>query len=648
MMYVCLLALHEGSKHVADDLQMKKRGARPSAATFTIMLNGFAKNSHLPGVRAVHHAYSIFKSIFNEKSLARPNIIHLNAMLKVCAWSHDMDTLWKVLDELPEDGPKADMKTYTVILNAIKDATQRDIDRIPANQVDEIIARRAVGIRDGKRLWADIVSQWRTGQMAIDNSLVCAMADLLLDYSGERGCYDVLALFNQTMGLPIFADKPPGDIPSGPSARRRRYEDTVLTSPAPAMRSPQNQDYLDQDADNLGDQEMAQIDPAEAGKEEREESFEGLFDPVNNTSSNGKNQSDEAGSISALLKPGNRELSLILDACRLMTQGAGGGKEYWDYLTLKDSDYKIQPDEESFHQYLRLLRVTRSSRVSLEVIRDQMVPADVVQMKTFQIAMSCCRRDRANPNVLNTANELLALMDTHLPLPDPKALLGYLDLVDVLAENPQWLLTLNGLDIDEKDRSNLRMLGRKLKLSLLSVAISTIWPHVSKLCDTVERGPATKFNGDTRRRLRERMDNQVTGFLVLKVLVRTRSLMDDVLGPTYESVLSKSDRERLEPEAKSLRKFSNPHVVVKLDKAVLTPTPEQIDRYLENRQQFLGPEKPRSVSHSKTAMEDPSEETEQTEIEPEQGTVNLAEKQIESQEYLEIEEIGRRNEQTTQ
>lgn len=627
----------EDAQHVADILQMKKRGRRPNASTFTIMLDGFSRDSHQRGLHPVKTAYSIYKSIFTEKSGVRPNIIHFNAMLKVCGRHYDIDTLWKVVGDLPEEGPDApDMKTYTLILTSINAITQRDVDHIPPSQLDKMIARRAAGVRDGKRIWADIVNQWRTGRMKIDNRLVGTMANLLINGLDEHGCYDALALFNQTMGIPIFAKKPPDYVPSGSLTPQSLHEATVRTRPRTEI---DQQDDLDQDAGSLEDQEMEEMDRAEL-EEDEPVNFEGLFDPVTNTLPDEKSGSDNSASTPTLLKPGNVELSLILEACRLLTQGAGPGKEYWEYLTLRDDGPKIQPDEHSFHQYLRLLRVARSSRVALSMIRHQMVPANALEGKTFHIAMSCCRRDRQNPNVFNIANELLALMDTYLSLPDPRALIGYHELIDVLAANGQWLMMLNGLDVDEDKRSNLAQRGRQLKFALQTAALSKLQPHVSKLYEAAEKGQITKPS-DRSQHLKNKNEGSVTGFLALKALVRTRALMDTVLGPQYESLLSKSDRERIESEAKKLRKFSRPEMVVKFQNSVLTPTWEQRLQSMDSRA---------AVKHDgRQRAKEPPAGTEQTEVASKEERVDLAEKQTQDEEHSDVgKESKESNEQPAQ
>src|ERR1700727_157282 len=69
----------------------------------------------------------------------------------------------------------------------------------------------------------------------------------------------------------------------------------------------------------------------------------------------------------SFLRPENINLTFILEACRLMTQAIDAGKTYWHHLTRESNWYKIEPDSHTFNQCLRLLRVARSSKLSLDV-----------------------------------------------------------------------------------------------------------------------------------------------------------------------------------------------------------------------------------------------------------------------------------------
>ncbi|EAU38255.1 predicted protein [Aspergillus terreus NIH2624] len=429
--------------------------------------------------------------------------------------------------------------------------------------------RKTQGVTEGKRVWSDIIYQWGKGRLALDNQLVGAMGTLLLEGASDRDCYDVFALIHQTTGVPILAKEPPKSMPKR-SSTSRLQEDTGL------QEEVEDVPFVDE-----GNRLYRPSEPEQEASEEleeEEENFDNLFDPViSPDAAKPKEGGDEVGP--SYLTVGNRELSMIMEACLSMTQGLSTGKAYWNYLTREDHDYKIDPDSGSFHQYLRLLRLGRSSRATVEVIRDQMVPSGVLEGRTFHIAMSCCRRDRNNINVLKNSNELLKLMDEHLVLPDPKALEGYLELIRVLEDNPHLLVSLNGLNTDEKlSSSSLGRLGRELQFRLRQVAIDQLRPHVSKLDKAMEHGASIQLPGGNRKSRKPDPNSvhAVRGPQALKVLVQARGLIDTTLKPENASLLSKTLREQLEKDSMDLRKYSDASVMKMYKGLMISPTPEQV------------------------------------------------------------------------
>lgn len=550
--------------------QMKKRGRRPSEHTYTIMIKGFAHETKQRWVKPVEKAYSIWKSLSAPNSVVTPNIIHHNAMLEVCGRHHDLDTLWKVVSELPESGPDApDTRSYTLILMAIHRTMTRQLEFIPESQVRKRRAVRETHLRDAKRIWADVVRQWRAGSFQPDNHLVGTMAEILIDPLDEHSCYEALALFRQTMGIPILLKEPPRRSPLDSASEQGRWEAQHWHRSSTRQAQRVTEEHPEENAAKPEEE----LDPEE---EEDLESLEHVFDSV--TSNRDESKSPH------LLKPGNAELNFILAVCRLVTQGMSAGQSYWGLLTLKDSEFKVEPDSGNFHEYLRLLRVSRSSRLAVTTIREQMVPAGAAEGKTFHIAMSCCLRDRINPNVFLNARSLLDTMRECLPLPDPRPLNGFLELADVLAQNPQWLLSLNGIGDFDLTVSNLPTQGRKLKLALLTKAFSTLEPHMEKLYNAmmeeryIKNGPpGEKSPGAPKASGRSRY-GAVNGFLAMNFLNRTRTYLDRILGPEYAGMLAETDRKPLEDWSIKLRYFSRPDVVVKFTDSLLLPTPEEYQR----------------------------------------------------------------------
>lgn len=554
---------------------MKKRGRKPNERTYTIMLNGLSRAGRSPGLNAIETAYSVYRSISAANSAVPCSIIHSNAMLNVCWRSGDMDMLWRVAGELPEEGPGSpDSTTYTIILSAIRDAIDRDVAELQQSEFVQIPKRQAQGVKEAKRVWSDVVYQWEKGRLNLDSYVAGAMSTVLLQGSSDLDCYHVLALFHQTHGIPILVDEPPQDVPR-PSQPWDRHV------PPKPQEDVEDVPFVDEDNRLYHPSQPEQeVVKEEQEREEEEENFDNLFDSVVSTDAIEQKPTENAAGPS-YLTVSNRELSLILEACIAMTPSLGvkTGKAYWDYLTKQDSAHKIEPDSHSYHQYLRLLRLARSSRASVDLIRDQMVPSGVVDKKMFQIAMSCCRRDRNNPNMLIHANELLKLMDENLVLPNTKAMEGYLDAIRVLLDNPLLLMSLNGLMTPLKRSSKkLNSLGRELRFRLQHHAIAKLRPLVLKLVEAVENGEGTRKSGSGRQQARYEYKKSpaISGTQTLKVLGQVRALIDNVLKPENASFLPKRTRHALEMESKELRKYSKLEVMEEYEDVVISPTPEQV------------------------------------------------------------------------
>ncbi|GIC85216.1 pentatricopeptide repeat-containing protein [Aspergillus udagawae] len=553
--------------------EMKKRGRKPTSWTYTIMLYGLAtvpSSVHL-GLNPVQTALSIYRSIYELNSAVKPSIIHSNAMLTVCVRHGHTDTLWEIASELPEDGPGSpDAVTYTLILRAIRDGVSTDVNKM--SEIERILERKAQGLKEGKRIWSDVVYRWSRGQLDLDIQLVRTMARLLLEGGSERDCYDVFALLNQTTGLPILAKKP--------SPEGQRESERVRRQKNRSAENKETEDVPFVDEGNrpykLAETEMEEPEEKAKQKEEEDEDeeFENLFDPVVSTDSASKMKKGTIGP--SYVVPGDKELTILMEACFTMTQGLGAGKAYWKHLTLGDHEYTIRPDLPSLHAYLRLLRLYRASRATVEVVRDQVTEP---VWKTFHIAMSCCLRDRRNINVLKNANELLGLMDKSMVLPHPRALEKYLNLVQVLQDNPQHLVSLNGLKTGRKPSDSLDIMGRRLQLSLQTVALENLRPHIDKLHEALKNGKTSFIARQERQRAGA--GDTISGATARKVMDRTRGLIDEILKPENASLLSKSDRDQLEQESQKLSEYSDAEMVRKFEYARVHPTLEQVMAFQE-------------------------------------------------------------------
>lgn len=341
--------------------EMKKRGQRPDAHTYTIMLRGLSQ--HIDKPNAVQEAVKIYNSIFAPNSAVKPNTIHTNAIINVCARGGDMDSLWAVAGKLPDRGPGSpDRITFSTILNAIRENTVKEVtksadrvktSKVPGAQSEEEAAEErsrmyAKAVEDGRKMWEDISFRWRRADLVIDEQLVCAMGRLLLACGVDRDVEQVLDLVEVTMNLRL------------------------------------------KERGGQGKQQVQWL--------------EGSTDP----------SSLPLMDSNIYATPGPNTLSMLLQACSQKRSIQHLSKSYWQRLTDPNGAYRIQPDAGNIIMYLRLLRQQRASADTLELLsRDW--PEDIAKVlfrrASFVIAFSTCMRDKRNPNVFKTAQKMLKIAE---------------------------------------------------------------------------------------------------------------------------------------------------------------------------------------------------------------------------------------------
>ncbi|KAJ5790793.1 uncharacterized protein N7518_007804 [Penicillium psychrosexuale] len=595
---------------------MKKRGRRPTPRTYTIMLKGFSAAPRSLGVAKT--AASVYRSIGSPNSGVKLDIIHTNAMLTVCHRHWDMDRLWKIAGELPEEGPGApDATTYTIILNAVQFAARRDIQKRSPDEIEQILERKAQVITEGKRIWADVIWRWKNRTLEIDNELVNGMASLLLEGGSDIDCYNVMELYKQTMGIPILQKRP---IENEKTTRRRiTPEQTQALEVSEATRQSELEDVPFVDENNRPienfksavevEQELMEameeveeekaeeeVQEEEEEEEEEEEDFSELFKPV-------VPQAEEL----SFLKPDSKELTLILNACFTMTQGSEGGQAYWKHMTLEDHDYRIDPDTFTYIQYFRLLRISRSSKISVKTMREQMVPSGQATGTAFHVALSVCRRDRRNHSVLQHANELVGLMDKALILPDIRVLEGYLETIQILSANSSVLLHLRGLDTEDSKSTKspkLHEMGRKLQAKLRLAAIATLRPYILQLHEAMENGkPESKTRWSA---LQNTLSDSVAGPAAVKIMSRVRLVVDDTLNLDYKPYVSKAERKALDADSKMLKKYSDKDVIAAWKRKKVYPTIQQKEEARERIKKFQWEARNAQKQESADSQEEPS------------------------------------------
>ena len=370
--------------------------------------------------------------MFTKNSPVKPSIIHTNAVLRVCALAHDVDAILGIAAELPTHGSGApDNVTFTTILNAIRSKALAETDAQEPTSRGEDAGRNdviALAVQQGRRIWREVRQRWLSGDLRLDEEFVCAMGRLLLLGDAARDHDDVLSLLEQTMGI------------TRQIARIANVASEIAEEDAGLYENPELPPHL-----------PANVELETLLSSSTKEDFHNLFAPLPST----------AGPSKSVVHPGRNTLSLVLDAC-IRLKYPRAAQNYWGKLTSPDGYHKIIPDSENYHMYLRLLRLQRSSRLTVDLVNEMRSGklagmAGAVQTKTFRIALSCCVRDIKNKNSIVHAGILVRTMTDTLPYPDARALSMYLQLA--LHQKPRDWRTIMGVIRDiELGVRNLRSL----------------------------------------------------------------------------------------------------------------------------------------------------------------------------------------------
>ncbi|KAL2155836.1 hypothetical protein VTH82DRAFT_578 [Thermothelomyces myriococcoides] len=354
--------------------EMKKRAQIPNAKTYTIIFRGCAESPH-PKL-AVAEATRIYNFMIKYGPL-KPNTIHMNAVLEVCARAGDLESLFTVLATCNANIRAPDAHTYTIVLNALK----FDMGRVGSANFGLIDAevRREIqkNIQKARAIWSDVIANWRSAKMIIDEPLVTAMGRVLAmgDYKDNES---VLELLEQTMNIPRF-DKPNVKLPDVSADAGT----DVADPPAPG-----NGQTVE--AGNMSPKERRTLASSMADKS-----------PL-------------------YAKPGNKTLSLIFTVLSA-TRRTSSASKYWNYFT---NVLKITPDQYSYNWYLRTLTTGHASGQVAELIAS--MPTTLLTPVTFRRGFTACIRDNLNQHAFKNACRIFEVMISTQRYPDALAMRLYL------------------------------------------------------------------------------------------------------------------------------------------------------------------------------------------------------------------------------
>lgn len=530
---------------------MKKRDQWPDSYTYMHLLRGLCE--YWQHSTMLSKALSIYHSMSSENSRVEPRTIHTNMALKFCARAGDMDALWGVASKLPEKGSKsADSITYSIILNAIRRAALEDMD---TNESDEkaLVHHFDKAVLLGCRVWSDINAKWRRGNLVMDDALVCAMGRLLLLSYRPKAWDAILSLVETTEEVP---------------RRSPIVEDDFLRQ-LPILK-PQ---LLD--APHSAIQEASQLvakSPNKADEVTPLDQFRTLITFVPNSGS-----SYGRADMSAICtKPTNNTLSLLIETCQKL-RNKQAADSYWTKLT-QEPMYRIKPDSDNFHAYLRLLRQSHSSTRVAQLLSVEMKPSDF-QQKTFRIAMSACVKDTANPSVMGNCTKLVDLMVKHLDRPHIPTLMAYLQFAKSSKKVPTIIQAVKHIDAIIH-LSKVKILPHSEKfLALPPAQKKEIIDFTQCLRDCVAWAERDKDIAQWRDSHWEELHGRVmrtsTSFLMSKV---------DVTGRVDRNEQPRTGpRGTARVNARSVRRMSSDQEVDAYDDSGLAELPFEVDSFREAR-----------------------------------------------------------------
>src|SRR5690606_4530785 len=188
--------------------QMKKRGQLPNAMTFTTIFRGCARSPHAK--TAVAEAVKVYMNMLTNTRVTT-NIIHVNAVLEVCARALDIESMMSVAETVDNKTLKPDSVTYATLLNGLRAWLDAEAARLPHGQKNGYTSEEhaqvvAKTLEQAKRIWQEVIQKWRNGSLILDESLVFSMGRLLL-LGNKAEVMSIFDLLEQTMRIPNLEKK---------------------------------------------------------------------------------------------------------------------------------------------------------------------------------------------------------------------------------------------------------------------------------------------------------------------------------------------------------------------------------------------------------------------------------------------------------
>ncbi|KAM7185372.1 hypothetical protein V8F33_012424 [Rhypophila sp. PSN 637] len=364
--------------------EMKKRGQKPDATTYTVIFRGCA-SSHHPKL-AVSEALRIYNKMISVGDI-KPNMIHFNAVLDVCSRAGDIESLFTVVNTANEGLRNPNNWSYTIIFNALRHQAWDTKDMTP----EDIRNNKQLAITRARTIWEEVMERWRDGKVMVDEQLVCAMGRVLA--TGDKLENDsILELLEQTMEIPNFnktINQATFPKPAEDESATQEITTTATSSEGESGDSPQPKQS-----------EVSKPKPKTKAAVAKRSSSTNTTYP----------------------KPSNNTLSLLLTSIA-NTRKTSLAPRYWDYMT---KTLNIVPDKDNYLRYVQVLAKAHNSTKAAEVIPT--IPSDCLSPMIYRVAFTCCAFDsQNNPQAFEHAKTIFRDMVKRTRVPDPLSMRIFLN-----------------------------------------------------------------------------------------------------------------------------------------------------------------------------------------------------------------------------
>lgn len=425
---------------------MKKRAQLPNAQTYTIIFKGCAESKH--PLLAVSEAFKIYNALL-ASSRMKPNQIHLNAMLELCARAQDIETLFIVLRSA--NGLRAPNNlTYTIILNALRHQSSNQINPNEDRKEQERAVRSSIAasISRSKLVWDEVITRWKKGEIVMDEELMCAMGRVLL-LGGAAEIDSILSVVGEVLGITNLRDGEPGLV--DPRAQKAARSQTPAKSAE--SQSPKRIETPEQIEESDKEVKFASSQPQDT-------TYAAAVAPPPPTQST----KTSTGPMAMGKMAGNNTLSLVMRALALAKRTKLAAR-YWDYFIQTQN---IVPDRGNYRDYIDCLSTGAASGKAARVLVS--MPNSIADGNLFRRGLVICHWDLYNDKKFENATLIHNNMVKKLRVPDTRCMKLYLQIAMNSYRN-----------FEDKEKYPNEWDGRKAHGVQMSTALEHVWEPMRRV-----------------------------------------------------------------------------------------------------------------------------------------------------------------------